>query len=292
MAQPPNDPAGPETGHAEKPSEIEDPYDIWVSRPVGSVIATAAAKLGLRPTHVTVIGGVAGMAGGALLYDRQLGWAAFALLLLHGVLDSADGQLARRTGQTSELGRVLDGVGGYVTHIAMYVGVAAGALHRGASDWVLLWMLLAGVATIVHAQLYDYYRTGYSAVVHEGHVRRNEPAKLSGFLSRLYAAYSAMQHMLVGPHLQVDSRLRARAAGGAVRDDDRQLYRASFRRLVCGWNLLGDNVRRLATGVAVLFGEPVLLFTLILVPVNLALMTLWVLQRRADRRFLSQLEVR
>ncbi len=286
------DSGGPNIGHAEKPSEIEDPYDLYVSRPLGSALATAAAKLGFTPTQVTLIGGVVGVAGGALLYNEQFGWAAFALLLLYGVLDSADGQLARRTGQTSELGRVLDGVGGYVTHIAMYVAVAAGALQRGASGRVLLWMLLAGVATIVHAQLYDYHRTGYSAVVREGRVRRNEPAKLSGWLSRLYRGYSAMQQVLVGPHVEVDSRLRARAAGGAVRDQDRQLYRTSFRRLVCGWNLLGDNVRRLATGLAVLLHDPVLLFAFILLPVNLALITLWLLQRRADRRFLSELQVR
>ena len=67
-----------------------------------------------------------GIAGGALLYNERLGFLAFALLILYSILDSADGQLARMTGQVTELGRVLDGVGGYLTHAAIYIAIVGG----------------------------------------------------------------------------------------------------------------------------------------------------------------------
>ncbi len=94
-----------------KAYEIEELADVWFFRPLGAVVARAAAALGLTPIQVTVAGGLVGMVAGALLYDESLAFAAFALLIVHSVIDSADGQLARMTGQVSELGRLLDGDG-------------------------------------------------------------------------------------------------------------------------------------------------------------------------------------
>ena len=67
----------------------------------------------MTPIQLTLLGMLIGIAGGALLYGERLGFLAFALLIIYGIIDSADGQLARMTGQVTELGRVLDGVSGY-----------------------------------------------------------------------------------------------------------------------------------------------------------------------------------
>lgn len=276
-------------GHAGKPPEIEEWTDVYFTRPLGSMLTHAAAMLRLTPTQVTIAGMIVGIAGGALLYDQRLGWIAFALLFLHAILDSADGQLARTTGQASELGRVLDGVAGYVTHIAMFLAIAAGHLERGGSKSILVLMVLAGLATILHAQAYDYYRTAYASIVKEGRARRSEPAQVTGWLSGLYTAYTAIQRSIVASHEEVAAALNSRAASGAITKSDRQLYRSSFRRLVCGWNLMGDNMRRYAVGVLVLFGRIDLLFLYIIVVMTLIFITMRVWQGRADRRFLEQL---
>ena len=68
-----------------------------------------------------MLAAVVGVAGGGCLRGRGSAWLGIGLLVLHGIVDSADGQLARMTGQTSEFGRVLDGVSGYVTHVAIYL---------------------------------------------------------------------------------------------------------------------------------------------------------------------------
>src|SRR5580700_6528925 len=99
--------------------------DVYFFRPLGMVVARAACALRLTPIFVTVLGAIVGVAGGALLFDPSLAFAGFALIILHSILDSSDGQLARMTGQVTELGRLLDGIGGYVTHVAIYVAILA-----------------------------------------------------------------------------------------------------------------------------------------------------------------------
>ena len=78
-----------------KAYEIEELADVYFFRPLGAVAALAARSLGLTPNQLTIAGSAVGMAGGALLYDERLGLVAFALLIVHGIVDSSDGQLAR-----------------------------------------------------------------------------------------------------------------------------------------------------------------------------------------------------
>ena len=276
-------------GHTAKPTEIEERTDVYFTRPLGSLLTNVAAALRLTPTQVTIVGTIVGVVAGALLYDQRFGLLAFALLFLHAILDSVDGQLARRTGQASELGRVLDGASGYVTHMAIFIAVAAGHIHRGGSASILIWMVLAGISAAVHALPYDYYRTAYAAVINLGRVRQNQPAQVRGPLRGAYETYSAIQRLIVGSHDEVGAALNARSRGEVASEEDRRRYRATFQPLVRGWNLLGDNTRRLAVGVLVCFHRIDLLFAFILVAMNAVFVAMWLLQRRADRRFLAAL---
>lgn len=227
--------------------------------------------------------------GGALLYNERLGLLAFAILILHGIIDSADGQLARMTGRTTELGKVLDGGSGYVTHAAIYLAIGAGMLHRGGSSAVVLSMLLAGIASAAHAQMYEYHRTAYSSIVGKGSMPRHEPASVAPWLRGLYRGYLLMQRWLTGLHGEVEAVLSRRAIAGAVTDEDRIRYRNHFYAPVRGWNLLGDNTRFYAIGALAWFHRIDLYFAFILLPMNLVCVALWLWQRRADQRFLASL---
>jgi phosphatidylglycerophosphate synthase len=276
-------------GLAFKTFEIAELADVYFFRPLGSIFARGADGLRMTPTQVTVFGALVGVAGGTLLYDERLGLAAFGLLIVHGIIDSADGQLARMTGRITELGKVLDGGAGYVTHAAIYLAIAAGVLHRGGSGVILLWMVLAGLATVAQAQMYDYHRTAYSSVVGEGRVPRHEPAKVVSWLRWLYRGYLFMQRCLIGLHAEVDAALSRRSIAGVVRHEDRIRYRDHFYGLVRGWNLLGDNTRFYAIGVLACLYRIDLFFAFILLPMNLVFIALWLWQRRADQRFLASL---
>jgi phosphatidylglycerophosphate synthase len=277
------------TPPAAKSSEITELADVYFFHPLGSIVARLAGALRITPTQLTVIGALVGVAGGSLLYDERLGLLAFAVLILHGIIDSADGQLARMIGQTTELGKVLDGGAGYLTHAAIYLAIAAGLLHRGGSGAVLLGMLLAGIASAAHAQMYEYHRTAYTSVVSKGRFPHQEPAKVAPWLRGLYRGYLLMQRWLTGLHGEVENDLSRRATAGAVTDDDRLRYRDHFYALVRGWNFLGDNTRFYAIGLLAWFHRIDLYFAFILLPMNLAFITLWLWQRRADQRFLARL---
>jgi hypothetical protein len=288
LVKPSNALAVPAQTPAFDSAEVEEWTDTYFFRPLGALVARGAAALRMTPTQATVFGALVGILGGGFLFDQRLGLLAFALLVLHGVIDSADGQLARMTGQITELGRVLDGVAGYVTHVAIYIAIAAGVLHRGGSRAVFVWMALAALANGAQAQMYEYHRYLYKTVVAKGLAPRNDPLQIaSRWIRSLYRVYLRTQHLLGGLHPNVETLLATRATAGVVRDDDRARYRECFRAPVRGWNLLGDNTRFYAIGVLAWLHRIDLFFVFILVPMNLALVALWLWQRRADRRFLD-----
>jgi phosphatidylglycerophosphate synthase len=225
------------------------------------------------------------VAGGALLYDPRLAFAGFALIILHSVLDSSDGQLARMTGQVTEWGRVLDGIGGYVTHAAIYIAIIAASLARGVGATVLLWAVLAAIANGAHAQMYDYHRSVYARVVRR---TARGPAG-TNVASGILAAYERVQAWLAGSHRTVEAAIDERSSCGIVRAEDRERYRASFYWPVRGWNLLGDNTRFYAVGVLAWLQHLDWFFAFILLPMNAAFALLWLWQARVDRRFLAGL---
>ena len=273
-----------------KAYEIEELVDVYFFRPLGFIIARFAASLRLTPTQITVFGALVGIAGGAMLYDQRLGFYSFALLILHGIIDSADGQLARMTGRVTELGRVLDGVAGYLTHAAIYLAIAASVLHGGGSNAILIWMGLAGIANAVQAQMYEYHRHEYAMIVVKGLAPRGDSAKITqAWMKSLYAWYLATARLLNGLHTEVESLIAARSTRETVREDDRALYRKCFYWPMRGWNLLGDNMRRYAIGILVCLDRLELFFAFILLPMNVALIALWFWQRHADRKFLATL---
>jgi phosphatidylglycerophosphate synthase len=283
-------------GLAFKAYEIEELADVYFFRPLGMVVARAARALRLTPTFITVSGAIVGVAGGALLYDARLAFAGFGLIVLHSILDSSDGQLARMTGQVTELGRLLDGAGGYVTHAAIYIAIVAASLARGVGATVWLWAVLAAIANGAHAQMYDYHRSVYARVVIRQTARTSKqiarpPAgPAAGDVPRgIVTAYERVQTWLAGSHRAVEAAIDERSSRGIVRAADRERYRAVFYWPVRGWNLLGDNTRFYAVGVLAWLQHLDWFFAFILLPMNAAFALLWLWQARADRRFLAGL---
>jgi phosphatidylglycerophosphate synthase len=272
---------------AYKAYEIEELVDVYFYRRVGYLIARLARGLRVSPNSVSMFAAVVGVAGGALLANPALALVGVGLLILHGAIDSADGQLARMTGQVSEFGRVLDGISGYVTHVAVYLAIITLIIRQGSSGWTVGLAVIAGLCTAIQAQMYDYHRSAYAAFAIKGRVPLDPSGEsVRGGLGRLVAVYAASQRALLGRHAVVERTIAARAVDGAVRSDDRGNYRRCFYWPVRGWNLLGDNVRRFALAAFVLLHHLDWFIAFTLIPMNLILIALWLFQRRADRRFL------
>jgi hypothetical protein len=123
----------------------------------------------------------------------------------------------------------------------------------------------------------------------QGLLLQDDPAKIdSGWIKWLYRQYIALQRLLNGLHMDVESVIAARSQAGVVRAEDRMRYRECFYRVVRGWNLLGDNTRFYAIGVLAWLHRIDLFFMFILVPMNMALVGFWLWQLRADRKFLAK----
>lgn len=273
-----------------KAYEIEELADVYFFRPLGAVIAHASRPVGISPTGLTVLGGIVGMAAGALMYWPSLGLLGFALLVLHSVLDSADGQLARLTNRTSELGRILDGVGGYATWAASYVAIAMGVVARGGGNSIFLWAVAAGICTALQAQLYDYHRSVYAKVALNARPPENWGAGLEGLGGRVARGYQAVQRLLIGRHSEVENAIRSRASDGEVPPGDRERYRRFFYWSVRRWNVLGDNTRIYAIGVFAFLRHLEWVFPFIVLAMSGVSIAFWAWQRADDRRFLQSLD--
>jgi hypothetical protein len=293
---------GGSPGLAFKAYEIEELVDVYFYRRLGIAVAHAARTLHLTPNGVSILAAIIGTAGGALLYDDDLAVWGWLLLVGHGVFDSADGQLARLTNRTSELGRILDGVAGYVTHVAIFVALALQAIDRGAGPIVWVSTALAGISVALHAQLYEYHRVSYTRFAIQGVVpapggtaaraagdraREASTPSLATALYRAARGYESMQSRLSGIHPRVEALIGGRAVNGTVRAEDRHRYRSAYYANVRGWNTLGDNVRRYAIGILAVTRQLDWFVPFILGPMNLLAAGLFVWQWRKDRRFLA-----
>jgi len=273
---------------AYKAYEIEELVDIYFYRRLGYLVALAARGLRLTPNAVSVVAGLIGALGGALIVSPRLALAGVGLLIVYGVVDSADGQLARMTGRTSELGRLLDGVAGYATHIAVYLAIAVIEWRAGAGWWAIGAVVVSALCSAMHAQLYDYYRTAYAAHVIHGRLPTDLTITSTGdVMAPLVGAYTSTQRALLGPHRLVERAIAERSVDGRVGDDDRRRYRECFYRPVRLWNLCGDNVRRYGIAACVLAQHPEWFVPFTLGPMNVVFVTAWLYQRAADRRFLA-----
>lgn len=270
-----------------KAYEIEELADVYFFRPAGAVIAHASRPVGISPTMLTVFGGIVGVSAGVALYHPSLGLVGFVLLVLHSVFDSADGQLARLTNRSSDLGRILDGVGGYATFGAVYLALALGIIARGGSDWIIAWAVAAGISNALQAQFYDYHRTVYANIVLHARPPSFWGGGLTGVSGSIARGYLRIQRLLTGSHADVEEAMRRRAVAGRMPDEDRERYRQFFYWSVRRWNVLGDNTRIYAVGLLALVGHLDWFFAFVVVLMNSVVVLLWAWQEILDRRFLA-----
>lgn len=91
-----------------KSADTEEIADIYFYRPIGYLWALLFRWLRVHPNVVTILSIVLGVAAAVLFYfvDLRLNVIGMLLLVWANMYDSADGQLARLTGQKTELCRV------------------------------------------------------------------------------------------------------------------------------------------------------------------------------------------
>lgn len=285
-----------------KSREIEDKIDLLFYRPLGFLCAKAAQQLGLSPTQVTLGGMLVGAAAGFLfsLPGSAPALAAGVLFLFSGVLDSADGQLARITGRSTALGLVLDGLCDNVVFVAVYVGCAWPIASSG-NPWIWPLAVLAGLCHSCQSALLDLYLRDY--LFFTGTKSRDQywnpsPSEAASalrssgtagdrWLWRLRITWLFQQQVLSVRGAETRKYLRERSEGEAGAGF-RALYRKHNLPILRLWRPLGANVHTIGILVFSSLGRFDLYLWLVdLLGLNLLLAFASLRQRSSDRRLMA-----
>lgn len=250
-----------------KPRAIEEVGDIYLIRPLGFLITQLLRHTSVTPTMVSFLAVLAGWWTAWLYYqsNRDGGAASLALMavftfLLHSALDSADGQLARVTGRSSPLGRIVDGFCDSLSFLSIYVAIVISTWER-APEHGLSVTLLALAATYTHSlqsSLTEYQRTLYLLCVHGkrdivesnprivGEAAGTEGGLFPRLLHVLHIQYYRQQRTF----LPSTARLEKKVVDFLERHPGKSreaalLYERHQRPTMRGWALLAPNSHKL-----------------------------------------------
>ena len=143
-----------------KSRDTEGNFELYVTRTPGYLWALFFRWLHVHPIVVTLLSIVIGCASAYFFASSDLRYNLIGMFMLIWAnwYDCADGQLARMTGQKTLVGRVLDGFGGELWFICIYIGIAV-RLYPVWGFWIVLVILWAGF--FCHSRqcgIADYYR--------------------------------------------------------------------------------------------------------------------------------------
>lgn len=254
-----------------KARDVEETIDRYFYRPVGYVVARACQPLGITPNAVTIISIFIGVGAGHLFYYRDFGLNLWGILLwvIADILDSADGQLARMTNHKSKIGRILDGLGGNIMFVSIYLHLFARLIGTYPDIWwgfLMLFVLAGGISHSIQSSMADYYRNAYMKFVvdptkseldNSDHVRAEYTKTLftqhpvKKILMRIYLNYTVQQETF-SRNFQ---KLRKRAEenfGQSVPSWFADEYRHLNKPLMKYYAILTTNTRMIVMSVALL----------------------------------------
>ncbi|NDW12431.1 CDP-alcohol phosphatidyltransferase family protein [Bacteroides sp. 214] len=288
-----------------KSMDTEEPIDLVFYRPIGYGWALLFRKLGVHPNTVTIASIVIGVAAGVFFYFDSLYYNIIGMLLLiwANSYDSADGQLARLTGQKTQIGRALDGIAGDFWFASIYIAICL----RLMPDWSYYIWLMAALAGLCHskqAAMADYYRNvhlfflkgkagseldnsvqeqeSYNALPWKG----NFVAKVYHFL---YARYTAGQEKQ-SPKFQAFFMYVRQCYGENIPKSLADEFRAASKPLMKYTNILSFNTRVLVLFIGLFVQMPWIYFIFELTILNGLLIYMIYKHEALSKRLHNQLK--
>ncbi|MCH4148781.1 MAG: CDP-alcohol phosphatidyltransferase family protein [Prevotella sp.] len=277
-----------------KSKDTEEWLDVYFTRPIGLVFALLWNKLGIHPNVITILSIFLGMAAGYCFYFTDLAHnlLGIAFLMMANFCDSTDGQMARLSGKTSLLGRVLDGFSGDVWFFCIYFALCMRMQSQPIPgltvEWgVWIWLLAALAGLVCHkfqASLSDYYRQihlyflkGKAGSELDNYAQQRalyEAQPKSAWFNRAfyynYSRYCQQQERRTPAFQQFFSRFKSRyTTPQSAPLEMREKFLAGSRPLMKYTNMLSFNLRALCIYVTCLLGCPWLYFLIEITILNL-----------------------
>lgn len=267
-----------------KSADTEEWLDLKFYRPLGLHWALLFKRLGVTPNAITIASIFLGMGAGVMFYFDSLPLTLVGIVLLvwANTYDSADGQLARLTGQKSELGRILDGMSGDVWFISIYLAIVL-RLTPTWSLWIWLLAAAAGYSHSTQAAIADYYRN-----IHLFFLKGKQGSELDradgqeelyrslswhdNFVKKLflffYKGYTARQESVTPQFQRFFSLLNQKYSDGVAPEDIRQTFRQKSLPLMKYTNILSFNTRAIVLCLSLLASMPWIYFVFELTVLN------------------------
>ena len=291
-------PARPAASNA-RPLEIEEPLNRYVVHPMSAVLVDLLAPTPVTPNMVSVLGVVMMAAACGCYAGMAWPWNALVGLLFHvawHVFDGADGQLARRTGKSSPIGEIVDGVCDHVAHVILYVVIAL-VLQPTLGPWAFVASAVSGVSRALQAMSYETTRRNYRRWVYSVNWIRQDvgkAARTGGRFSRMGAAlaglYLAAARWVRADDARIDALMSRLVADERKAAAARSLYQAEMQPQVKRASLLSTNWETLGVAASFLAGSP--LWFLLFQAVALNAVMAWSVgsQTRSYARLAGKLE--
>ena len=295
-----------------KSMDTEEHIDLAFYRPIGYMWACLARRLGVTPNVITIASIFLGIGAGVAFYFDSLYINIIGMLLLvwANSFDSADGQLARMTGQYSRLGRILDGLAGDLWFVTIYIAIClrenVTSEFFSAHHWVI-WALAAvtGVCHAKQAAMADYYRQfhlyflkGENKELESAARLRNRYDRLSwgrNFFDKIvlffYLQYTVNQESMTPAMQRLRAALIERWPDGTPGSEQfRADFRAASLPLMKYTNILSFNWRTIVLFCSLFACMPWLYFVCELVVFNALLTYMMLKHEKICNRFTKDLK--
>ncbi len=295
----------PPLAQIRKPVEVEDPININVNRPLAYAFVKLVYPTRITPNQITYLATLVGLTAAACWYVGTpfLMVLGGILLWTSGILDGADGELARARKTHSQFGRALDGLMDLVVALASLT--AAGRhLWLSTGETSILWLTITAVLTsFLHLLSYDFYKESYLRLTNPQSTETESVAQMNALgktLAENHAPWHqrALVNFLRGAvHNEnwfialTNSAARREGMHYTVTPETAQVYRkhnlGPMRTL---WRWLGLAPHTYLISIFGMFDRLDLYLWLRLVFVNTLFVVALVWQRQASQRTLKELQ--
>jgi phosphatidylglycerophosphate synthase len=184
--------------------DLTEPVVRWIQEPAARPLVYAFKETPVTPNQVTALSALLAISAAyffSLGDTRSIiqGGIIFEISL---ILDSVDGELARAKGMASEWGRIVDGIGDYVSSIAVLIGLMIGFPDSKGALLILAFLIfLRGVT-------FDYFKENMTSRVKHGYDGSQRDIqktyeKISAspsFILKVYFYYLQLQQLLFRGH--------------------------------------------------------------------------------------------
>jgi len=250
------------TDQVSSAEEIIEPVNRYLHNPLAASIVQLLKDTSVTPNQVTYFSVFVGLVSAYTFSIGTLQAFFFAGILLEIVLilDCVDGQLARAKGCSSDLGRLLDGIAGYVIYLSVLTGIMIGIDKEHIS------LVVFGLITIMRGIAYDYCKLtiittiqkGYDGSVKEILDTYLKISKNNSTLLKIYYYYLQLQRLIFCGYFTSLGKFVGSEKGNYndcfLSSTERKNYQNKIRPLMVAWSWNGVDLPLFTLVLMSLFG--------------------------------------